>query len=234
MAMNRRRYLTTVTAAVGGLGLAGCSSNTDESEGSTRTDTPDSDSTDTATGTALSTATEGSPETATEGSPETATEGSPETATETPPETATETPPETATEPEPQYAMSSRQNLFLSLSAFPDGWVRDDSLNDSFDAVFANSDRSVIVLLAVEIFADVAGAEDRIQRAKAGVSEVNDYDIADDSFWTTTDSLASTLFRDSNAVGQVAAVHEPNSELVPDSERSRQYARDMYEHWKTV
>ncbi|WP_197428569.1 hypothetical protein [Halapricum sp. CBA1109] len=66
---------------------------------------------------------------------------------------------EAAADTEPQYDTGANTELLLSLDAFPDGWVRDDSLNENFDAVFRNEDGSIVVLTTAEIFDTVAGAE---------------------------------------------------------------------------
>lgn len=135
----------------------------------------------------------------------------------------------------PDYESGQKEELLLTLDAFPDGWSRDDDLNDNFDAVFLSEDESIIVLVSVEIFDDVAGAEDRIETARAGVSDPNDYPIADEAFWATqNDQFAATMFRDSNAVGQVGAMRESGAEVIPDQTRSQQYAETMYENWEDV
>jgi len=132
----------------------------------------------------------------------------------------------------PQYDQDSEEGMLLSLDAFPDGWVRDDDLNEDFDAGFSSEDESVIVLVSVEVFDEVSEAEDRIETIRAGVSDPNDYPIADEAFWATRNQqLALTLFRDSNAVGQVTALRESGTEVVPDQSRSQQYAETMYDQW---
>jgi hypothetical protein len=142
--------------------------------------------------------------------------------------TSTETQTNTGTE----YEQGSKEAMLLSVEAFPDGWTRNDEINQNFDAVFTNGDQSIVVLATVEIFADVAGAEDRIETAQAGVSEPNDYPIADEAFWATrNDQIACTMFRHSNAVGQVCATRESGSGVVPDQSRSQQYAEMLYQEW---
>ena len=47
----------------------------------------------------------------------------------------------------PEYEDVTKEDLLLDVSSFPDGWVRDDQINDDFDAVFASSDETIIVLL---------------------------------------------------------------------------------------
>jgi len=144
------------------------------------------------------------------------------------------TPTETATPtaPSPQYDQGSKEELLLSVGAFPDGWVRNDELNENFDAVFTSEDESIVVLLTVEIFDDIDGAENRMETARAGVSEPNEYPIADEAFWATrNDEIACTLFRHSNGVGQACAVRESGTDVVPDQSRSQQYAQTMYDQW---
>lgn len=132
----------------------------------------------------------------------------------------------------PEYAQGDKESMLLSVDAFPDGWTRNDEINENFDAVFANEDQSIIVLIKVEIFDEVAGAEDRMETARAGVSEPNDYPIADNAFWATrNDQIACTLFRHSNAVGQACATRESGTEVVPDQSRSQDYAETMFEQW---
>ena len=148
---------------------------------------------------------------------------------------STDTPTNTPTDTGPEYDQGSKEEMLLSVNSFPDGWVRNDDINENFDAVFTNEDESIVVLTTVEIFEDVAGAEDRMETARAGVSEPNDYPIADNAFWATrNEEIACTLFRHSNAVGQACAVRESGSEVVPDQARSQDYATALFEHWQTL
>jgi len=133
----------------------------------------------------------------------------------------------------PEYESDQREGMLLSVDAFPDGWVR--KVNDNFDAMFTNEDESIAVLLAVEIFDEVSGAEDRMETSRAGVSEPTDYPIADEAFWATrNEQIACTIFRHSNAVGQACALRESGIEVVPDQARSQDYAGMMYEHWEDL
>ena len=135
----------------------------------------------------------------------------------------------------PEYESDQKEEMLLSVDAFPDGWVRNDEMNENFDAGFTNEDESVLVLIKVEIFDEISEAKDRMETARAGVSDPNDYPIADDAFWATqNDEFAATLFRHSNGVGQSAAVRESGREVVPDQQRSQEYAETMYEHWQDL
>ena len=74
-----------------------------------------------------------------------------------------------------------------------------------------------------------------METARAGVSDPNDYPIADEAFWATqNDEIATTLFRYSNGVGQSAAVGESGREVVPDQQRSQEYAETTYERWQDL
>lgn len=132
----------------------------------------------------------------------------------------------------PQYETNMKDQMLLSTNAFPDGWERDEDFNENFDVSFFSEDESIIVLISVEIFEDITSAEDRMETSRAGVSEANDYPIADEAFWATrNEELACTLFRHSNAVGQSCATRQSGMDVNPDQARSQDYATEMYEQW---
>lgn len=135
----------------------------------------------------------------------------------------------------PQYESEQREAMLLTVDDFPSGWQRNDELNDNFDAIFLNGDGSIVVMTMVEISEEVSAAKDRMENARAGVSDPNEYTIGDDSFWATRNNeIACTIFRHSNAVGQACALRESGAEVVPDQSRSQDYATTMYNQWQEL
>lgn len=135
----------------------------------------------------------------------------------------------------PNYETDQKEEMLLSIDSFPDGWVRNDEINDNFDAGYTSEDESIVVLMSVEVSEEVSGAEDRFKTAKSGMSEPNDYELADEAFWATrNEEVASTLFRHSNAVGQSLGLRESGIDVVPDQSRSQDYARKMFSHWQDM
>lgn len=135
---------------------------------------------------------------------------------------------------EPLYNEGDHKDLLLTLDDFPEGWTRDDELNENFDAVFLNDDRTILVMPLVEIEPDIEAAKENYQQSIAGTRDPQDYPLGDEAFWDTrNDEIAVTLFRHSNAVGQVAALRESGMEVVPDQSRSQQYAEAMFKHWES-
>jgi hypothetical protein len=176
--MERRRYLATVTAAVGGIPLAGCSLGGDGSG-----------------------------------------------------DESTETPTQTPTETGPLYERGTEEELILSIDAFPDGWVRDDQINENFDAVFSSENEPLVVLISVSVYEDVQAAEDGLENTRDAVSEPTDEDIGDEAFsGIQNEQIAYTVFRHSNAVCQVGAASDSGI-VEPEQSTARQYAQAMYEQW---
>jgi hypothetical protein len=135
----------------------------------------------------------------------------------------------------PKYETDQESEMRLTLEAFPDGWLREDSLNQQFDRVFTNEDQSVIVMLTVDIFEETSMAEDRLSEARSGFDDATDHALGDEAFTgTQNDELAYTIFRDSNALGQVVALRESDTGVVPDESRSEEYAEAMYDRWQDL
>lgn len=132
----------------------------------------------------------------------------------------------------PEYEEGDRDGMVLTIDAFPDGWTRDDDFNENFDASYLSEDESVVVLARVEIEDSVDAAKESFESSESGTRDPQDYDIGDEAFWDTrNDEYAATVFRHSNAVGQVAALRESGTEVVPDQSRSQEYAQKMFEQW---
>lgn len=135
----------------------------------------------------------------------------------------------------PKYESDQEMEMRLPLETFPDGWERDDSINQEFDRAFANEDRSVIVMLTVDVETEVGTAEDKLSDARSNFDDATDHDLGDEAFTgTQNDQLAYTLFRDSNGLGQVVATRESGSDVVPDESRSQEYAQTTYDHWQDL
>jgi hypothetical protein len=133
----------------------------------------------------------------------------------------------------PEYEDVSKEDMLLSASDFPEGWRRNDSLNDNFDAAFQDSDGTVFVLLSVSLFDEVSAAEDGFEDARSGFRDPQDIDIGDEAFWDTrNDEFAFTIFRHSNANGSSVSIRQSGLEVVPDQNRSQNYAGKMFQHWQ--
>lgn len=155
-----------------------------------------------------------------------------DTSTSTPTDTSTSTPTDTRTPEETQYTTGSEDELLLSISAFPEGWIRDDGISgDDFDRAFKHEDEENAVFVDVDIYEEIATAENAFAGRRARFSDTNDYSIADESYWTTFDEFAFTAFRHRNAKGQVAATSRSSSGFEPDEDRSQDYAEQMYDQW---
>ncbi|UHQ98665.1 hypothetical protein HYG81_22090 (plasmid) [Natrinema zhouii] len=145
---------------------------------------------------------------------------------------------------EPQYHEDDHEAMLLSIDDFPDGWTRDDEVSDDFDAAFLNEDETITVLPLVEIEADETAAQDTFEDSKSSTRDYSiedeavcpvDYNIGDEASWDTrNDEMAITLFRHSNAVGQVAATRQYRTEVQPDQAHSQTYTTTMFEGWKNV
>ncbi|MDL0140305.1 hypothetical protein PNP85_12410 [Halobacterium salinarum] len=135
----------------------------------------------------------------------------------------------------PKYESDQKEEMLLSVDAFPSGWKRNDELNENFDGVFMSEDESLVVLLSIEVYEEVGQAKESHETSESGFSDTNEIDIGNEAFWTTrNDEIAYTIFRHSNALGQAAAIQESGVSLQPDQSRSQKYAREMYSHWEEL
>lgn len=135
----------------------------------------------------------------------------------------------------PQYDEDSKDEMLLSVEAFPDGWHRDDDINDNFDAVFANEDDSIVVMLSIQLSEDIETAKENFESSKSSYRDPQEIDIGDEAFWDTrNEEMASTIFRHSNALGQTVAARQSGMEINPDQQRSQNYAGEMYDHWQDL
>jgi hypothetical protein len=152
--------------------------------------------------------------------------------------TQTSTPTATATPAKPgEYPADEVQpaDLTLAESDFPENWTRDDSLNDDFDAAFINGDQTSVVLNSIELGATVAQAKSGFETTKANFGELNDVALGDEAFWAFRgEQYAATVVRDSNVIGQTAAVTQSGEELTPDEQRAQTYAQVMVENWQSL
>jgi len=154
------------------------------------------------------------------------------TPTQTPTPAATATPAKPGEFPADEFGPA---DLTLSESDFPEGWTRDDSLNDNFDAGFINGDQTGVVLNSIELGTTVAQAKSGFETTKANFGDLNDVSLGDESFWALRgEQYAATVVRDSNVIGQTAAVTQSGEELVPDEERAQTYAQVMVENWQAL
>lgn len=134
----------------------------------------------------------------------------------------------------PDYEDVERSEFLLEESDFPDEWVRNDQLNDNFDAVFTSEDESIAVLLSIGIHDTVDSAKEDYDSSFESFREPEEMSFADEAFWDTRNDLAFTIYRDSNLLGQAAALRESGVEVQPDQARAQQYSKDMYDHWQSL
>jgi hypothetical protein len=134
----------------------------------------------------------------------------------------------------PEYEDVTVEDLVLSESAFPSGWTRDDSINENLDAGFVNADRSIVVLIGINIHETVDEAKEDYEQSVNEAGDINELDIGDEAFWAERNQFAGTLFRDSNVEAQVIAGKESAGDLLPAISRSQDYARDLYDHMQSV
>lgn len=132
-----------------------------------------------------------------------------------------------------EYEKSDKEAMILGVDEFPDDWQRNDDLNDNYDAVFHNGDETLAVLISVEIYESVGGAEDRFDSMKER-SDAHEFSIADEAFWSERTEVADVGLRDSNAVGQCSAMRQSGLQWIPDRTRAQDYAEVLYEHWQTI
>lgn len=135
------------------------------------------------------------------------------------------------------YVQEDKKSMLLTASDFPDDWKLLENTNDNseidLDRTFTNSDETAAVMCAVNIHSTIGMAKEDYNVSKAGVAEPHDYPLADEAFWATrNDSTAGTLWRHSNAEGQVLASKQVGVEVKPAISRSQKYAADMFEKWR--
>lgn len=134
----------------------------------------------------------------------------------------------------PLYEESDKEDMLLSVDDFPDGWTGTSSTGqDGGDRDFTNDAKLEYVTVSVNIYGDVAAAEDEFEQARAGFFETNDYPIGDEAFWATRNPGAFTMFRHSNADGRVVA-GTAGVESGPNQANSQEYAEVMYEKWENL
>ncbi|MFA9416984.1 hypothetical protein [Natrinema sp. HArc-T2] len=199
-----RRNFITTAAAGTGIVVAGCVGETTEESEPEADDTTDS-------GTDNQTADEVDPEPESEPDPE----------------------------PEPMFVGTEIEELvpdFTQENPTHDDLVRDDELNENFDAIFITENEQVAVMVDIELESSIAAAEDRMQNRRDRVGEYHDFTVegADDAFWYEEPDNARTYVRLSNGVGEVVAGRMSGSEMVPDVNRSQEYAIALVEHWQTI
>lgn len=134
----------------------------------------------------------------------------------------------------PEYEQSEKDLLLIDepQSDWNDDLNADHDYNDSFDRCFVNDDETMFVFMSVEIYEEVSGAEDQMEKARATSSNPSDYPLADDAFVSDDGESASLIFRHSNALGQTMAARSSGFELQPDRTRATQYGEHLFQHWQ--
>jgi hypothetical protein len=110
--------------------------------------------------------------------------------------------------------------------------VRDDDWNNNYLRAYLDPDRVISILIDTDISETVAGAKSAFENSKLAASDPDKFNIGDQSFIVEGVDSASVIWRESNAIGEVAASRVTNNELQPDRARTTQYARLVYRnHW---
>lgn len=155
-----------------------------------------------------------------------------ETVTNSPTDRPTTSEPATTTVETPIYDPSQKPDMIPPIGLFPDSWRRNDEINEDFDAVYFNEDQSVVVFFVVRVGEQVAGARGAFDDLKSRYRDPQSIDIGDEAFWDTRESVATTIFRHSNAIGESWAVRESGANNEPDVTRSHKYAFETYDYWQ--
>ena len=128
------------------------------------------------------------------------------------------------------YRQGDRQQMLLTEADFPSGWRRDEERDQNFDAVFRNPNSGVLVMNSVEIYESISEAQRNLSNAKVGLQQPQTLDIAEEAFGGKR-GLAFIMFRDGNAVGQVAGLR---SNGAPAWDATDRYARMAYTKWQQM
>lgn len=111
----------------------------------------------------------------------------------------------------------------------PDDMVNAHDMNDSYARVWHTSDEQIFVLADAKVYAEVEGAEDKMESSRATAGNDEDYPLADDAFISDDDEAASVALRHSNLVLQTAAARQSGMEVVADRDRAARYAELLFE-----
>lgn len=134
----------------------------------------------------------------------------------------------------PRFEAADREALLLPLSTFPSDWRRADDVNQEFDAVYLNDERTVVVLVSLQFDDNAADATERMVRLRNRARDPRDIGIGDDAFWATAADRADTYVRLNNLVAAVAASRRSGGRNVPATSWSQQVAGDLVAHWRDV
>lgn len=135
---------------------------------------------------------------------------------------------------EPRYGGHEREELIPGADAFPEGWTARPELNESYE-VFGGPDDRAFVGLDAEVLPEPDAASAAFSETRSRMRRPEDHALADEAFWDEVDGeYALTVFRHSNAIGQTFALRDTGEAVVPDRERSHEYAETMYQHWRQL
>lgn len=160
------------------------------------------------------------------------------TSTPTPTRAPTPTPTTTPTAtPTPTPAALYDPNtdpstLVPPIDRFPDGWVRDDSIDEGVTAVFRNGDATRIVAHTIRVVESVKRARTVMEGLPNRYENPREIEIADDALWANRPSLTVTTFRHSNTIGETTAAQRDADGYEPAVTTSHRYAQVLYEHWR--
>lgn len=134
----------------------------------------------------------------------------------------------------PQYADYDRSDLIPGLEVLPEGWQKADVEDENFD-FYENEDGSTAVGFDAEAHGEIGKAEDDFKKFKSKYTDNNDYDLADEAFWTEyQDQVAVVAWRHSDAMGAVAGITQQGASYVPDRATALDVAEKTFEYWKEL
>ncbi len=111
---------------------------------------------------------------------------------------------------------------------------RADEANEFIDRIFMSPDSSgssIRLLIDVQIAVTIDKAEDEMESEKATAGAFDDYPLADEAIVYEAAENARTVFRETNAVGIVAAKRQSGLEPIPDRQRAIDYADLIYNNY---
>lgn len=134
----------------------------------------------------------------------------------------------------PQYADYDRSDLIPGLEVLPDDWQKSDVEDEDFD-FYENEDGSTAVGFDAEAHGDIDEAKEAFSKFKSKYTNNNDYDLADEAFWTEyQDQTAVVAWRHSDALGAVAGITQQGASYVPDRGMALDTAEKSFEFWKEL
>jgi hypothetical protein len=131
----------------------------------------------------------------------------------------------------PKYQDESKEDLRLTQDDFPSNWKEYPDINDEM-IVWGSNDETKFVAFTIEIYDTIEETKNQYEEIEMGYTDTNEYVVGQQSFWTVTpDGLATVVFRDSNAIAQLAGVKQSGADTSPATTLAQRYAEKMHENW---